>query len=126
NGGSCYGEGHGGDGDENWAHATDFGTSRFLYVEDNVFNSGAANDCAWGGRNVFRHNAFNMTAPAPALQTHPTGPEGRARGCRAWEVYQNTFTGLNYISDALWMSAGSGLVWGNTIPVNGTAGYGTW
>ena len=73
-----------------------------------------------------RFNTFNTTTPAPTIQTHPTGGAGRIRGCRAWEVYENQFNAAanNYLNTALWISSGTGVVWGNAIP-SSSAGGGT-
>jgi hypothetical protein len=108
-------------GDGAWAAPTSLGTNTFLFVEDSTFNAdssgGYANDCSQGGRWVWRHNVMNNTA----VQTHPTGGGGRARGCRAWEVYQNTFNGSNSDPNfnGAFLSAGTGVLWGNSAP----AGY---
>jgi hypothetical protein len=125
NGGSCYNDSLGA-GNGEWAQPTSLGSSSFLYMEDNVFNNGASDDCLYGGRFVSRFNTFNTTAPAPTVQTHPTGSATQARGCRAWEVYNNQFdaAGDNLLSAAFFVSAGTGVVWGNTIP-SSSAGGGT-
>jgi hypothetical protein len=104
-------------GDQSWAAPTGLGSANFLFVEDNVFNNGASNDCHNGGRFVWRHNTLNMTNPAPAVQTHPTAGS-RVRGCRAWEIYSNTFNAAsgNAINAAFFVSSGTGVMWGNTIP----------
>lgn len=123
NQGSCYSDSLG-IGDQAWAHPTNFGTANFIYAENNTFNSGAADDCTDGGSFVMRFNTFNMTSPPPTTQTHPTGGAGRIRGCRAEEVYQNTMTAnpSNYINADLWISSGTAMVWGNTIPSSSTGG----
>jgi len=112
-------------GDQAFAAPTGLGTSKFIFAEDNVFNSGASNDCYDGGTFVWRHNTFNMTAPAPAIQTHPTAGV-RHRGCRAWEIYGNTFNANpgNYIAAAFFVSAMTGVIWGNTL-TSSSAGGGT-
>jgi hypothetical protein len=127
NSGTCYGDSLG-VGDQSWAHSTSFGSSNFLFMENNVFNNGASDDCTAGGRFVSRFNTFNATNPAPTVQTHPTGGGGRFRGCRALEVYQNHFNAVsgNYVNAAIWISSGTGVVWGNTIPsssAGGATGY---
>jgi hypothetical protein len=111
-------------GDQAWATACPLGSSQFIFAEDNVFNGGCSNDCASGGSFVWRHNTFNMTTPAPSVQTHPTGAGSRLRGGRAWEIYANTFTAMpnNYIETGIWLSAGTGVIWGNTIPSSGAGG----
>jgi hypothetical protein len=104
-------------GDGSWAADTNFGSSDFIFIEDNTFNwdtaLGRANDCQAGGKWVLRHNTG-----AKGGQTHPTGGAGRIRGCRAWEMYENTlastFSGGTY--DAMWASSGTGLIWGNSSP----------
>ncbi len=97
-------------GDESWAAATGLGSANFFFAEDNTVNYGAANDCQHGGRFIWRYNAFNTTS----TQTHPTGGAGRGRGCRAWEVYQNTYSGAAGSQyNAFWVSSGTGVIWGN-------------
>ena len=112
-------------GDDAWADSTNFGTNKFIYVETNKFfgadKFGTANDCSHGGKFVFRYNTMSQAQ----LQTHPTGGSGRARGCRAWEIYMNTFSGDNSGGGAnagfnlMFMSSGTGLMWGNSA----TTGY---
>jgi hypothetical protein len=109
---------NGGDsGDSSWADSSLFGTDNFMYIEDNTFNYGVADDCTLGGRVVFRNNIFNNTG----LQTHPTGGGGRGRGCRAWEIYNNMFiaSDSNIQFNVYFLSSGTGLIWGNSAP----AGY---
>jgi hypothetical protein len=108
-------------GDGSWNDVTGLGTGHFMFVENSVFNSSStgtptpANDCLSGGRFAFRFNTFNGGA---ALQTHPTGHAGDDRGCRAWEIYQNTFAANTASSspefNAFFLSAGTGVIWGNT------------
>jgi hypothetical protein len=125
NGGECYGDALG-VGDQSWAHNTSLGTANFIFVENNIFNSGAGNDCTKGGRYVWRFNTMNMTGSPPSVQTHPTGGGERERGCRAWEIYENTFNAVsgNYINAGFWVSSGTGVFWGNTLP-SSSAGGGT-
>lgn len=125
NNGQCFSDGLG-VGDQSWAHSTSLGTSNFIFVENSTFNSGAGNDCTKGGRFVWRFNTMNMTSPAPSVQTHPTGGGQRERGCRAWEIYKNTFAAVsgNYINAGFWLSSGTGVIWGNTLP-SSSAGGGT-
>jgi len=127
NGGTCNNDALG-MGDQSWTQPTGFGTANFVFVEDNVFNSGAGNDCTKGGRYVWRHNTMNMTAPAPSVQTHPTGGGARERGCRAMEIYSNMAIAQsgNYINAFFWISSGTALVWDNTFlssPAGGGTGY---
>ena len=113
-------------GDQSWTQATGFGSANFLYMEANQFNNGATNDCTDGGRYISRYNYFNMSAPPPSVQTHPTGGGGRIRGCRASEVYHNFFhaQSANYINTADWLSSGTHLIWGNATD-SSSAGGGT-
>jgi hypothetical protein len=113
-------------GDQSWTIATGLGSANFMFVEDNIFNSGAGNDCTKGGRYVWRHNTMNMTGSPPSVQTHPTGGGQRERGCRAWEIYSNTFNAVagNYVNAAFWVSSGTGVFWGNALP-SSSAGGGT-
>jgi hypothetical protein len=104
-----YGDGA---GDVNWANPTALGASNFTYLEDSTFNN-AGNDCQNGGRWVIRYNTFNNNG----VQTHPTGGAGRARGCRAWELYGNAFqNATNNNFNVFFMSSGTGVVWGNSTP----------
>jgi len=107
-------------GDQSWAAATNFGSSQFVFVENNEFHSnftGAvsyANDCTSGGRYVWRYNFMNNIN----IQTHPTGGGQRHRGCRATEVYKNSDTGTGGVGanfNFFWLSSGPSLIWGNTV-----------
>lgn len=99
-------------GDGSWADATTFGSNRFIFMEDNVFNNGFANDVNNGGRLVFRYNTLTFSE----FQVH--GAEGRYRAPRAWEVYGNQWTcdpaRIDCGSAAIFVRGGTGLVWGNT------------
>ena len=71
------------------------GSSQFLFIEDNIFTTTkpdhAMADAYAGARFVVRHNTiFNGI-----ISNHGTESTGRARGGRAVEVYNNTFTGTN-------------------------------
>jgi hypothetical protein len=105
-------------GDKSWNAATAFGTDDFFYIEDSTLSGnndlGAANDCDSGGKFVARYNTISLVM----LQTHPLGGGNRIRGCRAWEIYGNTFTGGSNSQQGMWASSGTGIKWGNT-----TTGY---
>ena len=111
-------------GDQSWTLAPGFGGPKFLYMENDQFNAGASDDCTDGGKFVARFNTYNAEAPAPTIQTHPTGGAGRIRGCRAQEVYENSMlpAASNYIDTDIWISAGSAKVWGNTTTSSSTGG----
>jgi len=99
-------------GNTDWAAPTGLGTSNFMFFENSTLNN-ASNDCQQGGHWVVRFNTFNNNG----LQTHPTGGAGQARGCRAWEVYQNTFQNPTTNTggfNVFFLSSGTGVIWGNT------------
>jgi hypothetical protein len=107
-------------GDGSWATPVNFGSSDFLFFEDNDFHNNNAvhesfaTDALNGGRFVVRHNTiFNAQ-----VSDHGTESGGRERGSRAMEVYNNTFTGMN-IGDAPVGSRSSRLI----IHDNTVSGY---
>jgi hypothetical protein len=77
-----------------WSDTSHFGTAQFLFIENNVFTFDAGTayaviDCYGGSRWVFRYN----TVTRGHLEIHGTDSAGRWRGGRAFEVYNNSFTG---------------------------------
>lgn len=81
-------------GDKSWTDSPGYGSSQFLFIEDNTFSTlasttPAVTDAYDGARFVLRHNSFNNCIP----QNHGTESHGRGRGCRVWEIYNNTFIG---------------------------------
>lgn len=80
-----------GTGDFSWADYPWFGTEKFCILEDNCFNNTSDNtldlnlDGDFGSRYVFRYNHVFDVKP----QTH--GTEGRYRGSRANENYNNDY-----------------------------------
>jgi hypothetical protein len=78
-------------GDGSWAASTGFGSSQWLFIEDNISGHGALTDGYAGARFVVRHNQLNDGD----IQNHGTESTGRIRGSRAEEIYNNTFTGTN-------------------------------
>jgi hypothetical protein len=119
NGIRVYNEGGDGYGDTPWTVGPGFGTSAFIFFENNTFNNGFMNDCEVGGTYVARYNTFNALAANQNLgiQSHATGSQSRGRGCRAWEVYQNTagLGGGSIVSSVGFQTSGTGLWWGNTV-----------
>jgi hypothetical protein len=114
-----------GEGNNSWADSDHFGSSQFMFAENNTFqwvgggtNHGFAFDCEFGGRFVFRNNTVGFHT---ALQTHGTDAgSGDFRGCRAQEVYNNTFTysstpTTDNFSFLVQYESGTGLWWGNTV-----------
>ena len=104
-------------GDGSWHNGTEYGTSNFVFMENNVFNGGAPDDCTVGARFVMRYNT--ISAAYIGIQTHglkTTG--GSERSCLAYEAYHNYFTGPGGASttDASTGSkGGTALLWGNTM-----------
>ena len=102
-------------GDGGFSSSANWGTDEFLFMENNVFNGGAPDDCANAGRFVMRYNTINNSYVG--IQTHPTKTlEGGWRGCREYEAYHNYFTGSTSSpgNAATSTSASTALVWGNT------------
>jgi len=99
-----------------WYIASNWGGWDKIYFENNTFNYAFANDCTFGGRQVFRYNTFNYAL----IQTHETGDP---LGCRETEVYKNKFTGGSPSTNnvELYARMGTGLSWGNTLSGVGTA-----
>lgn len=113
-------------GNNSWADADYWGSNKFIFMENNVFNwtgatsnpaadFGAAEDCNEGGRIVFR---YNLIQGLLYFQTHEM--EDDYRGCRAEEVYGNTAVASNKPSNTTFAfffnsRMGTGLVWGNNI-----------
>ena len=84
-GGGRYIFGHG-----SWADDPYWGSDRFIFIEDNVFNdtspSGDGIDMFEGARAVVRHNTFTNVR----VTNH--GTEGQGRGGKQIEEYNNTLT----------------------------------
>jgi hypothetical protein len=107
-----------------WADATAFGSSGFMFFEnDSFYTSNASgsgfyeNDC-YAAKFVVRYSTFFNTG----LDTHPTGGAGGLRGCRAFEIYHNYFqppaAGTATDTTVLFDQSGTALVWGNTVSAN--------
>ena len=78
-------------GDGSWTDGPNFGTEKFLFIEDNTFRNAngylsVGIDGNAGARYVARHN-YLVDTP---IGGHGTESTGRARGVRAIEVYDNT------------------------------------
>jgi hypothetical protein len=112
NGAGWNGVSDSGFADASWIDGDHFGTSQFFFVEDSRFSNGYTSDCSNGGRYVFRHNtALNVFGMA----NHGLS-SSRVRGCRAAEIYDNTFTASSGAQQGniYGMNSGSLLFWGNT------------
>jgi hypothetical protein len=103
-------------GDGSWAAATDYGSSQFLFIEDNTFthtqqSQQGITDAYAGARFVVRHNnIFNGL-----VSNHGTESTGRVRGCRAVEVYNNSYTGTGLNRFVGGVRSGGVLFHDNTI-----------
>lgn len=108
-------------GDAAWNQADQWGTSHFIYVEDNRFHNGGLGDGSWGGRYVIRYSTCVADSASTTgdcqMYNHGLTP-GRQRSMRAAELYMNTFTqpgttGANHPPQSV--NGGATLYWGNTI-----------
>lgn len=102
-------------GDGTWASPTDFGSSKFMFVENNVFNGGWSDDCGVSGRFVMRYNNFYNNLEA--IHMHATKSDGgRWQGCRASEIYHNYIAATASTNTAaISTDSGPSLIWGNTM-----------
>jgi hypothetical protein len=103
-------------GDKSWSDTTQFGSDRFLFLEDNIFrNNGdglhGVTDSYAGARFVVRHNQIFDEE----VYTHGTESNGRARGTRAVEVYNNNYVGTDHNRFVGQMRSGVVLFHENTI-----------
>jgi hypothetical protein len=103
-------------GDGEFAQATPWGTAKAVYIEANIFNGGASNDCYQGGYFVERYNTINSAYVG--IQTHGTKSTGGPyRACRGYEAYHNYFS--NTVDPSTPASGSTGakgataLIWGN-------------
>ncbi len=103
-------------GDGSWSALTNFGSSQFLFFEDNNFISTdpsylmALCDAYDGARFVIRHNAITGFT----FQNHGTESSGRRRGSRATEFYNNRCDGKNLNQFVGGSRSGSQVIHDNT------------
>jgi hypothetical protein len=97
-------------GARQWSEPTAFGSSNFFFVEDNVLT--VSSDCQRGAKLVVRYNTLRN-----GVNSHGTGSPytGELRGCRALEIYGNTFTAQLSTFNAAFITSGPVLAWGNTV-----------
>jgi hypothetical protein len=126
--GSSHGIKFYGNGASDWSTPLILGTADFFFVEDNIFDwddwygvTGAADlDMYSGGRVVFRYN----TTKYGFWETHDKARSGLP-SANAYEIYNNTFWTDTQKWKALDISAGTGVIWGNTftgpydVPIGG-------
>jgi hypothetical protein len=100
-------------GNGSWMDTNHFGTSRFIFIEDNAFIYGAAYgaiDAYGGARYVARHNIFAN------CHHGGHGTEGqRNRGMRAVESYNNRFIGGDTPGVLVNMRSGVALIHDNIV-----------
>lgn len=104
-------------GDGSWAAPAGWGSSQFLFVEDNTFiNSnptyqGYFTDGFGGARVVVRHNISS----GGMFSNHGTESAGRIRSARAFEIYKNNISCNNLNRFPGGSRGGSTLFHDNTI-----------
>jgi hypothetical protein len=95
-----------------WSEPLGLGGPGAVYVEDNTFTAlsfGNVIDCQESGEYVFRHNVVHESYP----EAHT--PRGYFRGCRKWEIYNNTFTqSALTVSSVAIINGGTGVIFNNT------------
>ena len=99
------------DANGSWYIGPQWGSSQAFFVENNTFNYAFANDCAFGGREVFRHNTLNYAI----IQSHETGDP---LGCRSSELYYNNSTqstASSSFNGFYYLRMGSILSFSNTV-----------
>lgn len=121
-------QGVGGNGENSWAQPTNFGSSQFLFYEDNTvtFDVNESYAC-WDNFRGFRGVArFNKNTRC-SYEDHGTESSGYDRGVKAVEVYANSFDGSNsggqILNKAVNLRGGQILTWGNkgtNIPIGFT------
>ena len=125
NGWSCYSDSLG-LGDQSWAHPTNLGSANFLYMENNTFNSGFSNDrtcgavaLSCGSTPLMRQAVRRRSRLILQAVSEPSADAGRG------EVYENrpNATSGSFLNALFWVSSGTGVVWGNTIPSSSGTRY---
>lgn len=106
-------------GDGAWNEGNQYGTDQFLFVEDCAYNGtggtetfgGVFVDALNGARWVVR----NCTIVNAQMGPHGTESGGRQRSGRAFEVYDNAFSGMFPAGIPVHNRGGSCLIHGNTF-----------
>jgi hypothetical protein len=102
-------------GNGSWADPSNWGSEKFLFIENNVFNNNASVvtncsiDSEQGGRYVCRYNTFKNTWPGQ----HGT-ESGGYRGGRAFEIYNNALNYTNIVLSGNLRRSGTDLIYNNT------------
>jgi hypothetical protein len=116
--GNAYGIMLYGEGKSDWSSPLTLGTGDFFFVEDNNFDFNdfygtvgvPVMDMDYGGRQVFRYNRIANGM----WETHDMARSGLV-SAHAYELYMNTFTSTTSKWKGFDISAGTGVIWGNTI-----------
>jgi hypothetical protein len=108
-----------------WAADAGFGTSAFVYVEDNTMTRcamGNVMDASQAGKYVFRFNTYYNGD----VQAHVQATTSE-RSTRAWEIYNNTAVGTSqsFFRRPFFLRAGEGYVFNNTISGTWSTGSNT-
>jgi hypothetical protein len=110
-------------GDLAWASPDDFGTEKFVFVEDSIFNpigTGPINhiDSVGGARYVLRFNNFIDGF----LRAHGTDSGQEVRGTRIIEIYNNKFVNNAAVFDGIEeLRSGTAVFYDNVS--SGTGGF---
>jgi hypothetical protein len=105
-----------------WTDFPWFGTNKFFFIEDNTIvgngnvSTSGAMDAEYGARWVARHNDLTNAH----IGWH--GTEGSSRGCRAVEIYNNSFHWALISMASQKNRSGVSLQHDNTWAVSGTDG----
>jgi hypothetical protein len=110
-------------GDTSWSQPTQLGSSNFIFLENDIFNAGAANDCDQGGRMVIRYSTIissSTQSDTGLWQGHQMGQgTTRNRSCRVLDVNNNYVYNPNPSGNTEYAVANliafTGLAWNNTI-----------
>jgi hypothetical protein len=100
---------------QEWAKASVIGTANAVYFEDNTFyktlgDGGNITDANYAASYVARYN----TITGSQCQVHSLQND-TSRGPRSWEIYENTFNAESAVWTPMFVRAGTGMIWGNTI-----------
>jgi len=100
--------------DNSWTDTEHWGSSKFFFVEDSRFNNGDISDAHDGARYVLRYCTITGDGNSNQQVYNHGLTDSRARGTRAAEVYNNTFTQAgNKGSPFYSLNSGTLLFWGN-------------
>jgi hypothetical protein len=106
-------------GDGSWADYPYYGTEKFIFIEDNIFNNpnpnnhtNMNNDCSGGGRYVGRHNVYNNCMFGGG---HGTESSGRLRSRRCSEDYNNIVNDTHAADNGGQLRGGGSLYHDNVV-----------